>query len=253
MWRHRWAVLAATISTLFLASAPAHAQRPGGMMGMGGGMMCMGHDSATMAQMVVIHELMLNHDRMTRTVTNLSDGIRTVTESDDPLMARRIKEHVATMNQRVVARDDPGLPMESTALHAIYRSGDKIRTRADTTARGIVVVQTSSDAATVAALQQHASEVSELVRRGMVAMHDAMMKKGGMMQGGMPCRTPADTAATAHAGHAGGTPDSAFAARGGELRIRTKDPAALKAIAEFLKFQRENHHAAGMDHGKMPR
>ena len=37
-----------------------------------------------MAQMRDIHELFANHDRMTRTVTNLPDGIHTVTESNDP-------------------------------------------------------------------------------------------------------------------------------------------------------------------------
>lgn len=33
--------------------------------------------------------------------------------------------------------------------------------------------------------------------------------------------------------------------RGGEVRIRTADPAATAAIHEFLKFQREQHHAGG--------
>jgi hypothetical protein len=178
MHGRRWTVLRALV-TLLVAAPSAHAQRPGGMMA--GGMMGMRHDSATMAQMAVIHELVLNHDRITRTVTNLADGIRTVTESNDPLMARRIKEHVVTMNQRVAAADDPGLPIESPALHAIYRNGDKIRTVVDTTVKGIVVVQTSSDSGTVAALQQHALEVSDLVRGGMAALHEAMMKNGGGM------------------------------------------------------------------------
>jgi hypothetical protein len=33
--------------------------------------------------------------------------------------------------------------------------------------------------------------------------------------------------------------------RGGEVRIRTRDPAAVAAIHEFLAFQRGGHHAAG--------
>lgn len=36
--------------------------------------------------------------------------------------------------------------------------------------------------------------------------------------------------------------------RGAELRISTKDTVALKAIHEFLAFQRGEHHAAGMTH-----
>lgn len=34
--------------------------------------------------------------------------------------------------------------------------------------------------------------------------------------------------------------------RGAELHIRTKDPGALKAIHEFMAFQRGEHHATGM-------
>lgn len=33
--------------------------------------------------------------------------------------------------------------------------------------------------------------------------------------------------------------------RGGEVRIRSSDPAAVAAIHEFLEFQRSAHHAAG--------
>jgi hypothetical protein len=42
------------------------------------------------------------------------------------------------------------------------------------------VVQTSSDPETVAALQKHASEVSDLVKRGMAAAHENRMRNGGM-------------------------------------------------------------------------
>jgi len=153
-----------------------------GMMGMG--MMGMAHDPATMSQLQVIHTLLTNHDRITRAVTNLPNGIRTVTESDDPALAAQIKTHVAEMGSRVGAGDDPGLPIESDALHAIFRGKDKIKTSYETTDKGVAVVQTSDDAATVAALQTHAAEVSDLVRGGMDALHIAMMKNHGGMMGG---------------------------------------------------------------------
>ena len=152
---------------------------PGGMMGMG-----MAHDAATMSQLQVIHTLLTNHDRIMRTVTNLPNGIRTVTESDDTALAAQIKTHVAEMGNRVGAGDDPGLPIESDALHAIFRNKDKITTSYQTTDKGVAVVQTSDDAATVAALQTHAAEVSDLVRGGMEALHTAMMKRNGGMMGG---------------------------------------------------------------------
>ena len=161
-----------------------HANGPG-TMGMGPGMMGMAHDAATMAQLQVIHTLLVNHDRITRTVTNLPNGIRTVTESDDPALAAQIKKHVADMGKRVGAGDDPGLLIESEALHAIFRDKDKINTSYETTAKGIVVVQTSDDAKTVAALQSHAAEVTDLVQGGMAALQTAMMKNhGGMMMRG---------------------------------------------------------------------
>jgi hypothetical protein len=160
---------------VMVAGVPARAQGRRGM-GVPPGMMGGLRDSATMAQMRVIHELVANNERISRIVTNLPNGIRTVTESDDPTLARLIKEHVTTMDRRVRTGDDPGLPMESPALHAIILGKDRIVTTVATTARGTVVVQTSGDSAIVAALQQHAAEVTDLVKRGMAAMHDAMMK-----------------------------------------------------------------------------
>ena len=162
----------------------------GGMFGprMAGGpaMAGMAHDSARMAQLRVIHLLFVNHDRIKRTVTNLPDGIRTVTESDDPEMAQLLKTHVADMMKRVGAGDDPGLPIESDALHSIFQDKDKIRTSVETTANGIIVVQTSDDPKAVAELQEHAAQVTDFAQQGMAALHTAMMKNfGGAMHGGM--------------------------------------------------------------------
>jgi hypothetical protein len=157
-------------------SSPAAAQR--GVMGMGAsGTMGMPHDSAAAAQMSVIRELMLRHELIKRSVTNLDNGVRTVTESDDARLSGLIRKHTIEMTARVAAGDDPTLPMESTALRTIFRNRDRIRTRVDTSAAGIVVEQTSDDSLTVAALQQHAAEVSALAREGMAAMRDAMMRR----------------------------------------------------------------------------
>jgi hypothetical protein len=183
------------------------------MMGMGG--MHAGRDSATTAQLTVIHELVMNHERIVRQVTNLPDGVRTVTESADPRLAQLIRDHVVTMGKRVAAGDDPGLPMESPALRSVFRDGAKIRTTTEVTPQGIIVVETSADAATVDALQKHAAEITELVRGGMAAMHESMMKNG--MHGAAPA-PPEPSAADDHAGHAGhaahvaAAPDTAFAA-----------------------------------------
>jgi hypothetical protein len=165
----------------------SHAMHQGmmghGMMGMGH---MMGRDAATASDMSAIHELAIGHDRIRRTVTNLPDGIRTVTESDDPRIAQLIREHVARMGQRVRAGKMMGVPIESPAVHRIYANKDKIRTISEATPEGIVVTQTSSDPAIVALLQEHAVEVSGLVRGGMEAMHAAMMRNHGGQESMMP-------------------------------------------------------------------
>jgi hypothetical protein len=199
MKRRRSITIAGLLCVAIIAPHEARAQRPGGMMGMR-------HDSATMALMMGSHDLVMNHDRVTRTVTNLSNGVRATTESDDPRIAALIKEHVATVVRRVEAGDDPGLPMETPAVHTLFANKDKIRTTTDVTAMGVVIVQTSDDPVVVAALQRHASELSDVVREGMPAIHRATMQsggrgRGGMMHGGMM-----------HGGMPGMPPDTAFAA-----------------------------------------
>ncbi len=161
-----------------------------GMMRMGAGpgmVMHRGLDAATTEQLGVIHQLLASHDRVKRAVTNLANGIRTVTESDDPQVAGWIKTHVANMSTRVNAGDDPGLPIETPSLHAIFRDKDKIRTTTETTEKGVVVVQTSDDPKTVAELQTHAAEVTDLARGGMAALHSTQgpTMHGGMMRGPM--------------------------------------------------------------------
>ena len=94
------------------------------------------------------------------------------------------------MGRRVEEGRDPGLPIETPALHAIFRNKDKIKSTYKVTEKGIVVVQTSTDPTTVKALQDHAAEVSELAQRGMVAAHEAMMRTGGGMMHGPMMRGP---------------------------------------------------------------
>ena len=155
-----------------------------GMRGqMGPGMMGMNGGTATMGERSDIHGLLFNHDRIRRAVTNLPDGIRTVTESDDPQIAETIKKHVTEMGKRVEEGRDPGLPIESPALHSIFRDKDKIKSKYEVTEKGIIVVQTSTDANVVKALQDHAAEVTDLARRGMAAAHEAMMRNGGGFMG----------------------------------------------------------------------
>ncbi len=317
MRRHLISILVSTLLGSLATLTTVRAQDTGHMAGMG-----MAHDSAG-GQMAVIHQLVMNHEKIRRTVTNLDDGVRAVTESDDPAMVALIRQHVGGMQLSLAHGHDPQLPMESATTHAIFDGAGKVRTRVDSTALGVVVVQTSTDPAIVKLLQEHAAEVSDLVKRGMAAMHDGMM--GGMMGGMMHADSDTAFASMQMRGRAamgvdqytsthrfdalpdGGrielqrdvddaagvaqirehlqgiaqafrsgdfstpafvhmqqVPGAAVMAakralitytyhdlpRGGELRMATRDSAALEAIHAFMAFQRGEHHASGKDSGK---
>ena len=132
---------------------------------MGGGMQ---HDEAFAADMRLVHEMLRYNDRIKRTVSNLPDGIRTVTESDDAQVAQSIAAHVASMEKRLY--EGRVFNLFSPTLPVLFEKRDKIRTKVEPTDKGSIVIQTSDDAEVVTALQAHAVEVSELARDGMVAM-----------------------------------------------------------------------------------
>lgn len=147
---------------------------------MAGGMQ---HGDASFADdMRLVHAMLFDHDKIKRTVTNLPDGIRTVTESEDPGVARAIKAHVASMQERL--KGGKIFNLFSPTLPVLFENKDKIRTVAETTNGGSIVTQTSDDSAVVAALQAHAVEVSELARDGMAAMMRGMRAAAGMMPQG---------------------------------------------------------------------
>jgi acetolactate synthase small subunit len=161
---------------------------PGMMHGMDHGAAAGGHgpmagatamltkqDAGSSADMGLVHDLVMNHNKIKRTVTNLPDGIKTVTESDDPQVAQTIKAHVASMSQRL--KDGREFNIFSTTLPVLFENRDKIKSVVEVTEKGSIVTRTSTDAKVVAALQGHAAEVTELAQEGMVAMRRGMMAR----------------------------------------------------------------------------
>jgi hypothetical protein len=164
-----------------IATAFAH---PGGMgrgmmmqgkAGPMGGPMAMQHaDASFHDDMQLVHAMLFDHEKIKRSVTNLPDGIRTVTESDDPAVGRAIKAHVASMEKRL--NEGRVFNLFSPTLPVLFENKDKIKTTVELTEKGATVTQTSTESIVVAALQAHAQEVSELAREGMVAMMRSMRR-----------------------------------------------------------------------------
>jgi len=147
------------------------------MHGAGGPMMGPMHqgDAAFQADMGLVHDMLQGHDSIKRSVTNLPDGIRTVTESDDPKVAQSLIAHVASMEQR--KKDGKEFNLFSPTVPVLFENRAKIRTAVVTTPKGVVVTQTAAEPKLVAALQAHAGEVSELARDGMAAMSRGMQAR----------------------------------------------------------------------------
>ncbi len=148
-----------------------------GMMGRSAGMR---RDSVAAAVMPVVHELMMNHQKLRRTVTNLPNGVRTVTESTDSAMVAQLQNHVATTGVLVARSQDLDVPPASPTLRQLLQRGASITRTVEHTAQGVIVTETSADSITVSLLQAHAAEVTDLVKRGMAAMHEKMMQRRGV-------------------------------------------------------------------------
>jgi hypothetical protein len=169
----RIAVVAIIALITMMPPSSVHGQ---GMMGRGAGMR---RDSVAAAVMPVVHNLMMNHQKLRRTVTNLPNGVRTVTESDDSTMVAQLQNHVATTGVLVEKSQDLNVPPASPTLRQLLQRGASITRAVEHTPQGVIVTETSADSVTVSLLQAHAAEVTELVRRGMAAMHEKMMQRRG--------------------------------------------------------------------------
>lgn len=132
--------------------------------------------SATESEEIAV--LFRAFETLTREVENLPNGIKTVTRSSDPEVMNVLVGHAAGMINRVEAKDDPQIAIQSPTLDIFFQRGDEIETTLEVTEVGLVIVQTSANPDVVAALQTHAAEVTAMADRGMAAVHEMMEKQG---------------------------------------------------------------------------
>ena len=112
----------------------------------------------------VFHYLLDHRDVIQRQVTRLPDGVATVTESDDPAVAQHIREHTQAMYQRL--QEKRPIHMRDPLFAATFANAEKVKMTIEPTAKGVRVVETSTDPQVVALIQAHADVVSAFVERG---------------------------------------------------------------------------------------
>ena len=116
-----------------------------------------------------------NHKEIKRTVINLDNGIKTETYSDNADIRDAIVNHVTLMVTRIQENRNPKVMIQSPTLDKLFNNYEKIETSIELTDTGIAVIQTSEDPKVVELLQTHASEINDMVEKGMRAIHERMM------------------------------------------------------------------------------
>lgn len=112
-----------------------------------------------------------------RDVERLQNGIRTRTYSNDPELMAVIVSHVTGMLNRIEEGRDPQIFIQSQTLDILFERNATMINEIEVSDDGIWVTQISDDTEVVAALQTHADEVTDMVERGMMAVHEKMMQR----------------------------------------------------------------------------
>lgn len=155
----------ALIVSLFAVKALAqdHSQH----QGQGQGRMVIGGNQPQ--DMKTIHTLFGDHKKIARRVKNISNGVETVTESDDPQVKALIVEHAWAMKVRLEKKQP--IRQWDPLFAELFKNSDKIKMEVTNTAKGVKVTETSADPYVIKLIQSHAAGVSEFVNVGLPSMH----------------------------------------------------------------------------------
>jgi len=156
-------VLATTLGLAAQAQGPGPGPGPGGGqgMGMGRGMM---HDADHQADMQLFHQLLDNGAKIRRQVTVRPDGVESLTESDDPVIAKAIKAHVDSMYARVTTARP--IHQRDPLFREVFKHADKITMAHEQTEKGVKVTETSTDPYVARLIQAHAEVVTKFIANG---------------------------------------------------------------------------------------
>jgi uncharacterized protein YdcH (DUF465 family) len=166
------------VAVLALAFGPVLAGGPGGCgKGCCGG--CGGKGGGAASASVpampevrdTFHALLADHAKIKRTVEDVEGGVLSVTTSEEPAVAEKIRLHVRQMKSRMEA--GAGLRHWDPLFVAIFENHDKIAMTIEDVPGGVRVVETSKDPKVTALIRQHARRgVSEFVARGFDRAHE---------------------------------------------------------------------------------
>jgi len=130
--------------------------------------------AATTADMQMYMEMFEHHRELQRTVEELPNGIRTITESKNPRLVALLQSHVRAMYQHVA--DGQEVQCMSGSLPTMFRRAASYRRQLTLTRNGVEAIETADDPELIATIKRHGLEVTGFVTEGMPAMMRAMMR-----------------------------------------------------------------------------
>lgn len=130
----------------------------------------------TEAEVNDLKNIFKNHKKIKREVVNIENGIKTITESKDEKVRQSIIDHVTMMVTRMQEGKNPEVMIQSPTLTKLFDYYQEIDTEIELSDDGIALIQTSKNPKVVELLQKHASEINDMVDRGMQAVHERMMR-----------------------------------------------------------------------------
>ena len=129
-------------------------------------MMSEGMGPGMMEDMKGIRTMLMQHEKISRRVENLPNGVKTWTTSEDPQLASAIQKHVRQMKERM--KDNQPIRQMDPLFRELFDQADKIKLEYEQVENGIVVMETSDDPKVVKLIKQHAHKaVTEFVQQGM--------------------------------------------------------------------------------------
>ncbi|MCC6950621.1 MAG: hypothetical protein IT433_04160 [Phycisphaerales bacterium] len=116
---------------------------------------------------LIWHELLDNHAKIRRIVRHTPTTIETLTESDDPAVAAKIIDHAKAMHTRMssgkrVRAWDP-------VFVDLFHNHTLVRIDLTPTEKGVKIIETSDDPATLLLMRAHSRGVSDMIRSGSAA------------------------------------------------------------------------------------
>lgn len=111
--------------------------------------------------------LIHDHGKIRREVRELPNGVDAVTESDDPDVAARIRNHAFAMQRRL--RDGARVRQWDPVFVKLFDHAEKVKLDVQVTEKGVHIIESSDNPEVVRVLHSHAAGVSEMVREGSAA------------------------------------------------------------------------------------